>query len=991
MGEYSMAGSVGRKLGICLFLFISLAISGCGGGGGDGSTASSSVAPVTLIFTVPRLVEPAPAALASRAALPPAGITLVVVTISGTGMATIVKNIPVKAGVTITQTFNVPVGSKRNFSIQGFNAAGKGLYQGSQQVGTLQSGVPVVLNVLMLPTFNLAPVPIAPAIVTMSGIAGTSQVTANDPNTQDTHTYAVTTAPVNGTATVNATGLVAYTSNVAFTGTDSLVVTVTDQGTATGTVTIAVDVVAAVVVANSAPGATGLTITDSNGGSVVVGDSLTGSYTYNDVDGDAEGASSFRWLRNGTAIAGATATAYTLVAADSGTTISFEVTPVAATGTSPGAAAVSAGTIVIADTTAPASASISINAAAAATNAIAATLTLSATDAVGVTGYFVSEINTTPAAASFTSVIPITTVSSSNIAFTLSAGDGIKTVYAWFRDAAGNISTVVSDTIVLDTIAPAQTFSALSFSADTGVSNTDFITRTTAQTVTAALSSTLAAGDIVNGSLDGGITWVDITNKVAGTALSWNAVTLTASDTLQLKMTDAAGNTGTGAIASQAYVLDTIAPTVSAHNPAIGATGVAVTAAIDVTFSEHVTGVSNGSFSVSAGGTVIAGSTVNHNGGANGTNESLTLVNTLTVNTVYTVIVTAAITDTAGNALTATGGLPLLWTFTTTTAGAAGSVGGRVSGLAAGESVVLQNNGVDTLTVSSNSTFTFVTVLANATAYNVTISTQPTNRICTTTNGSGVVAGAAVNNVLVVCPYLNDTGITTSSNGTVNGLSTAVAALLSYPDQDASVGRDALAQAGTLVKIGASTNNTTQGFDYTKLDSAGAALANQAAVYATTPWDCVQDHVTGLMWEVKTATAGLRVSTNTYSWYDTNAATNGGFAGTLNGGVCAGGIGCDTGTYVLAVNALTGAARLCGFTDWRLPTLEELKTIVNYNTTNPSIDAGYFPNSSATYYWAASSMRLNAAAAWGVFFNDGRMVFYNKTNALAVRLVRGGQ
>jgi len=42
--------------------------------------------------------------------------------------------------------------------------------------------------------------------------------------------------------------------------------------------------------------------------------------------------STFRWLRNGATIAGATASTYTLVAADGGASITFEVTPVAATG-----------------------------------------------------------------------------------------------------------------------------------------------------------------------------------------------------------------------------------------------------------------------------------------------------------------------------------------------------------------------------------------------------------------------------------------------------------------------------------------------------------------------------------------------------------------------------------------------------------------------------------------------------------------------------------
>jgi hypothetical protein len=70
---------------------------------------------------------------------------------------------------------------------------------------------------------------------------------------------------------------------------------------------------------------------------------LTGSYTYSDTEGDPEGVSTFRWLRGTTPIAGATARTYTLVAADERATVSFEVTPVAQTGTSPGRPVVSAG------------------------------------------------------------------------------------------------------------------------------------------------------------------------------------------------------------------------------------------------------------------------------------------------------------------------------------------------------------------------------------------------------------------------------------------------------------------------------------------------------------------------------------------------------------------------------------------------------------------------------------------------------------------------
>ena len=85
---------------------------------------------------------------------------------------------------------------------------------------------------------------------------------------------------------------------------------------------------------NTAPSATNAMIS----GGAQVGQAVTGNYTYADADGDVEGASIYRWLRGDVAISGATARSYTLVPADQGALIRFEVTPVAASGTSPGAA-----------------------------------------------------------------------------------------------------------------------------------------------------------------------------------------------------------------------------------------------------------------------------------------------------------------------------------------------------------------------------------------------------------------------------------------------------------------------------------------------------------------------------------------------------------------------------------------------------------------------------------------------------------------------------
>lgn len=92
---------------------------------------------------------------------------------------------------------------------------------------------------------------------------------------------------------------------------------------------------------NSAPSASSVSITDDNADNAVVGDGLSGSYSYVDVDSDAEGTTTFRWLRGGSPISGATALTYTLVSADVATQVTFEVTPVAATGTTTGSAVTS--------------------------------------------------------------------------------------------------------------------------------------------------------------------------------------------------------------------------------------------------------------------------------------------------------------------------------------------------------------------------------------------------------------------------------------------------------------------------------------------------------------------------------------------------------------------------------------------------------------------------------------------------------------------------
>ncbi len=93
---------------------------------------------------------------------------------------------------------------------------------------------------------------------------------------------------------------------------------------------------------------------------------------------------------------------------------------------------------------------ISINSGAEYTNTTYVTLNLSATDELGVTGYYVSTnfLKPSPSDSGWTD-ITTTTIYSGDVPYTLSGGNGTKTVYAWYKDAAGNVSSTANDSIIL--------------------------------------------------------------------------------------------------------------------------------------------------------------------------------------------------------------------------------------------------------------------------------------------------------------------------------------------------------------------------------------------------------------------------------------------------------------------------------------------------------------------------------------------------------------
>jgi hypothetical protein len=81
------------------------------------------------------------------------------------------------------------------------------------------------------------------------------------------------------------------------------------------------------------------------------------------------------------------------------------------------------------------------------------------------------------------------------------------------------------------------------------------------------------------------------------------------------------------------------------------------------------------------------------------------------------------------------------------------TVGGSISGL--NGTVVLQNNGANDTTLTSNGTFAFTTTLTPGQPYAISVKTQPgyppRSQTCTVTGGSGTMPAANVTNVNIAC------------------------------------------------------------------------------------------------------------------------------------------------------------------------------------------------------------------------------------------------
>ena len=579
--------------------------------------------------------------------------------------------------------------------------------------------------------------------------------------------------------------------------------------------------------------------------------------------------------------------------------------------------------------------------------------------------------------------------------------EGANAIQFRVADTYGNSGSLAEQSYTLDTEPPEQDINSISLDQDVGVSSSDFLTNVASQSISAILEPGLEDGDRLFGSVDSGVTWLDISDSISDSHnITWqDAELLIGTHDIVLRIADAADNNSSF---DRNYTLDQTAPTVDTSNTS-STVAEANTASLDSSASSDANGVAShswqqveidGSALIDTALTIVDADTEF----AQVTAPAITDDNDAALSFYFAVTVT----DNAGNSATSS---PLTLSvdniyltpiisaatpFLHPESGGAnyfdnvGVVWAADSSLTyylyrstypdcvIGENYYfcsdpeLYTSGVDFTISDANATVSDIGRQPSTTYYywleakiegvddpvfSSSTSVSATTSIGPMLNDTGVVRGAdypdgfdalgggatcngAVDESLA---SIDDEGTVTSDDINLDG---DTEDLIFLEGEDCEHGRDATAN---------DPSDGHAGFSYTRLNSDGSEYSGSGD-YATEPWACVLDNVTGVIWEVKTTDGGTHDTNIEYTWYNADGVDIDGtiFRGSDNG--------IDPTTQEL-VDA-TNAEQLCGLSNWRLPTSSELVSIRNNTIVidgdNFSVDSDYFPNLKSVSLWSSS-------------------------------------
>jgi len=144
------------------------------------------------------------------------------------------------------------------------------------------------------------------------------------------------------------------------------------------------------------------------------------------------------------------------------------------------------------------------------------------------------------------------------------------------------------------------------------------------------------------------------------------------------------------------------------------------------------------------------------------------------------------------------------------------------------------------------------------------------------------------------------------------------------------------------------------------------------------PWKCVKDQKTSLIWQIHSYDETLLDGKCSFSWFVNNV-------GFSDRGSCFTKTSkSDTQDIIDYANKI----RLCGHTNWRLPTLKELQSLVYTKGlySEPKTEVDFFPRAKKDIYWS-SDINSSITGAKVIDFKTGKVYDLSLENVARVRLV----